>query len=140
MQHVGSKSSGELHLSCGCEKSGGGVVEGDGAWGGGRRFGGDGGAGNFYEKYDGRWYGVWGEGGEYEVTVGFGWTNAVTLLLLMERGASFVATPYAWEAVRGWIASVQRGVRWGFKGVLGRQKVAVQVGCHYKSIMPTKGV
>jgi len=41
--------------------------------------------GNMYEKYDGRKVcGTAGSGGEYEVQVGFGWTNAVVLLLLRD--------------------------------------------------------
>ena len=36
-------------------------------------------SGNMYEKYDARSVGDAGGGGEYEVQLGFGWTNGVVL-------------------------------------------------------------
>ena len=36
-------------------------------------------SGNMYEKYDARSAGDAGGGGEYEVQLGFGWTNGVVL-------------------------------------------------------------
>jgi alpha,alpha-trehalase len=40
-------------------------------------------SGHMFEKYDVREAGKPGDGGEYEVVLGFGWTNGVVLDLLM---------------------------------------------------------
>ena len=43
-------------------------------------------SGNLVEKYDVEHIGVQAEGGEYEVQIGFGWTNAVLLRFLNDLG------------------------------------------------------
>jgi len=42
-----------------------------------------------YEKYDVTKLGIPGGSGEYEVQLGFGWTNAVALELLSRFGETF---------------------------------------------------
>ena len=42
-----------------------------------------------FEKYDVNYKGVPGGGGEYEVQLGFGWTNGVVLDLIAKAGADF---------------------------------------------------
>lgn len=44
-----------------------------------------------FEKYDTNRVGERGEGGEYTVQEGFGWTNGLTLELLVEHGQDLKA-------------------------------------------------
>ena len=47
--------------------------------------------GDMFEKYDVRERGKSGHGGEYDVQVGFGWTNGVILKILKRYGEFFIA-------------------------------------------------
>lgn len=44
-----------------------------------------------YEKYDSSKLGKRGEGGEYKVQAGFGWTNGLALYYLVSYGDKIVA-------------------------------------------------
>ena len=54
--------------------------------------------GDMFEKYDVDYKGIPGGGGEYDVQLGFGWTNGVVLQLVMKAGAYF--TPSSCTASR----------------------------------------
>ena len=44
-------------------------------------------SGNIYEKYNAERQGEYGQGGEYVVQEGFGWTNGVAIMFLNEFGS-----------------------------------------------------
>lgn len=47
-------------------------------------------SGAMYEKYDARIPGQYGGGGEYEVQIGFGWSNGVALSLIDQFSSGIV--------------------------------------------------
>jgi len=49
--------------------------------------------GHMFEKYDARELGAGGGGGEYDVQIGFGWTNGVALSLLERFGGTLRPPP-----------------------------------------------